>query len=93
MEYCYEPEMEEAYRSSMLKAFKRTLEDGAFSFVIVDDRNLRVADFTQFWATAKRSGYEAYILEATYKDPTVSSLHTIYSSISLILYLICSFHF
>ncbi|KAG7538941.1 P-loop containing nucleoside triphosphate hydrolase [Arabidopsis suecica] len=70
MEYCYEPEMEEAYRSSMLKAFKRTLEDGAFSFVIVDDRNLRVADFTQFWATAKRSGYEAYILESTYKDPT-----------------------
>ncbi|XP_010483988.1 PREDICTED: YLP motif-containing protein 1-like isoform X1 [Camelina sativa] len=70
MEYCYEPEMEEAYRSSMLKAFKRTLEDGTFSFVIVDDRNLRVADFAQFWATAKRSGYEAYILEATYKDPT-----------------------
>ncbi|KAL1203917.1 hypothetical protein V5N11_011762 [Cardamine amara subsp. amara] len=70
MEYCYEPEVEEAYRSSMLKAFKRTLEDGAFSFVIVDDRNLRVADFAQFWATAKRSGYEAYILEATYKDPT-----------------------
>ncbi|CAN8251851.1 unnamed protein product [Cochlearia groenlandica] len=70
MEYCYEPEMEEAYRSSLLKAFKRTLEDGAFSFVIVDDRNLRVADFAQFWATAKRSGYEAYILEATYRDPT-----------------------
>ncbi|KFK27999.1 hypothetical protein AALP_AA8G458600 [Arabis alpina] len=70
MEYCYEPEMEEAYRSSMLKAFKRTLEDGAFNFVIVDDRNLRVPDFAQFWATAKRSGYEAYILEATYKDPT-----------------------
>jgi YLP motif-containing protein 1 len=63
------------------------------SLILVDDRNLRVADFTQFWATAKRSGYEAYILEATYKDPTVSSLHTIYSSISLILYLICSFHF
>jgi YLP motif-containing protein 1 len=37
MEYCYEPEMEEAYRSSMLKAFKRTLEDGAFSFVIGND--------------------------------------------------------
>ncbi|VVB17795.1 unnamed protein product [Arabis nemorensis] len=70
MEYCYEPDMEEAYRSSMLKAFKRTLEDGAFSFVIVDDRNLRVPDFAQFWATAKRSGYEAYILEAAYKDPT-----------------------
>ncbi|XP_019152801.1 PREDICTED: uncharacterized protein LOC109149473 isoform X1 [Ipomoea nil] len=69
IEYCYEPEMEEAYRSSMLKAFKKTLDEGAFSFVIVDDRNLRVADFAQFWATAKRSGYEVYLLEAPYKDP------------------------
>ncbi|XP_048500187.1 uncharacterized protein LOC104894104 isoform X2 [Beta vulgaris subsp. vulgaris] len=69
LEYCYEPEMEEAYRLSMLKAFKKTLEEGAFTFVIVDDRNLRVADFAQFWATAKRSGYEVYVLEAPYKDP------------------------
>ncbi|GAA0159661.1 DNA metabolism protein [Lithospermum erythrorhizon] len=69
MEYCYEPEMEEAYRSSMLKAFKKTLDEGVYSFVIVDDRNLRVADFVQFWATAKRSGYEVYLLEAAYKDP------------------------
>ncbi|KAL6541379.1 hypothetical protein OROHE_011087 [Orobanche hederae] len=69
MEYCYEPEMEEAYRSSMLKAFKKTLDEGAFPFVIVDDRNLRVADFAQFWATGKRSGYEVYLLEAAYKDP------------------------
>ncbi|KAG6386112.1 hypothetical protein SASPL_155000 [Salvia splendens] len=45
-----------AYRSSMLKAFRKTLDEGAFPFVIVDDRNLRVADFAQFWATAKRSG-------------------------------------
>nr|GEV60627.1 YLP motif-containing protein 1 [Tanacetum cinerariifolium] len=69
MEYCYEPEMEEAYRASMLKAFKKTLDEGVYSFIIVDDRNLRVADFAQFWATAKRSGYEVYILEASYKDP------------------------
>ncbi|KAK9090643.1 hypothetical protein Sjap_023820 [Stephania japonica] len=69
MEYCYEPEMEEAYRSSMLKSFKKTLEEGNFTFVIVDDRNLRVADFAQFWASAKRLGYEVYLLEAMYKDP------------------------
>ncbi|KAF8399423.1 hypothetical protein HHK36_015288 [Tetracentron sinense] len=69
IEYCFEPEMEEAYRSSMLKAFKKTLEEGIFTFIIVDDRNLRVADFAQFWAIAKRSGYEVYLLEATYKDP------------------------
>ncbi|KAJ8471018.1 hypothetical protein OPV22_025361 [Ensete ventricosum] len=70
VEYCYEPEMEEVYRSSMLKAFKKTLEEGIFTFIIVDDRNLRVADFAQFWAVAKRSGYEVYLLEAPYKDPT-----------------------
>ncbi|KAL5544402.1 hypothetical protein UlMin_008186 [Ulmus minor] len=69
MEYCYEPEMEEAYRSSMLKAFKKTLEEGAFTLIIVDDRNLRVADFAQFWAIAKSSGYEVYVSEASYKDP------------------------
>lgn len=34
MEYCYEPEMEEAYRSSMLKAFKKTLEEGIFTSII-----------------------------------------------------------
>ncbi|KAK1312743.1 hypothetical protein QJS10_CPA07g00380 [Acorus calamus] len=70
LEYCYEPEMEEAYRTSMLRAFKKTLDEGIFTFIIVDDRNLRVADFAQFWATAKRSGYEVYLLEAAYKDPT-----------------------
>ncbi|KAI3931344.1 hypothetical protein MKX01_040261 [Papaver californicum] len=69
MEYCYEPEMEEAYRASMLKAFRKTLEDGSKKFIIVDDCNLRVADFAQFWATAKRTGYEVYLLEAAYKDP------------------------
>ncbi|KAI4303884.1 hypothetical protein MLD38_039469 [Melastoma candidum] len=69
MEYCYEPEMEEAYRSSMLKAYRKIVEEGTFTFIIVDDRNLRVADFAQFWAIGKSSGYEVYILEATYKDP------------------------
>ncbi|KAJ4789161.1 P-loop containing nucleoside triphosphate hydrolases superfamily protein [Rhynchospora pubera] len=70
IEYCYEAEMEETYRSSMLKAFRKTLDEGNFTFVIVDDRNLRVADFSQFWAVAKRSAYEVYLLEAPYKDPT-----------------------
>ncbi|XP_031404791.1 uncharacterized protein LOC116213839 isoform X3 [Punica granatum] len=69
MEYCYEPEMEEAYRGSMLKAYSKTVEEGVFTFIIVDDRNLRVADFAQFWAIGKKSGYEVYVLEATYKDP------------------------
>ncbi|XP_042405455.1 uncharacterized protein LOC121995756 [Zingiber officinale] len=79
IEYCYESEMEEAYRSSMLKAFKKTLEEGIFTFIIVDDRNLRVADFAQFWAIAKRSGYEVYLLEAPYKDPMGCAARNVHS--------------
>ncbi|KAL8140258.1 hypothetical protein V2J09_006279 [Rumex salicifolius] len=57
-----------------------------FYFALVDDRNLRVADFAQFWAAAKgpwglgeeRSGYEVYLLETSYKDPvgcTARNIH------------------
>ncbi|GBG60518.1 hypothetical protein CBR_g5693 [Chara braunii] len=77
-EYCYEPEMEEVYKASMFKAFKKTLEEGRFTFIIVDDRNVLVADFSQYWAAAKRSGYEVYVLDATFKDPIACSIRNVH---------------
>lgn len=41
-EYVFEAEMEEAYRSSLLKAFNKTLNDGFFPMVIVDAINDKV---------------------------------------------------
>lgn len=58
MEYEYEPEMEETYRSGMLKTFKKTLDDGFFPFIILDSIHDRVRHFEQFWSAAKTKGFE-----------------------------------
>ncbi|XP_062293464.1 YLP motif-containing protein 1 [Scomber scombrus] len=65
LEYEYEPEMEDTYRSSMLKTFKKTLDDGFFPFIILDTINDRVKHFDQFWSAAKTKGFEVYLAEIT----------------------------
>ncbi|XP_051265972.1 YLP motif-containing protein 1 isoform X2 [Dicentrarchus labrax] len=65
LEYEYEPEMEDTYRSSMLKTFKKTLDDGFFPFIILDTINDRVKHFDQFWSAAKTKGFEVYVAEIT----------------------------
>ncbi|XP_068110635.1 YLP motif-containing protein 1 isoform X2 [Hyperolius riggenbachi] len=65
MEYEYEPEMEENYRSGMLKTFKKTLDDGFFPFIILDSIHDRVRHFEQFWSAAKTKGFEVYLAEIT----------------------------
>ncbi|XP_063296066.1 YLP motif-containing protein 1 [Pelobates fuscus] len=63
MEYEYEAEMEDTYRNSMLKTFKKTLDDGFFPFIILDSVNDRVRHFEQFWSAAKTKGFEVYLAE------------------------------
>lgn len=58
LEYEYEPEMEDSYRSGMLKTFKKTLDDGFFPFIIIDAINDKVKYFDQFWSAAKTKGFE-----------------------------------
>ncbi|XP_075050291.1 YLP motif-containing protein 1 [Mixophyes fleayi] len=70
MEYEYEPEMEEIYRSGMLKTFKKTLDDGFFPFIILDSIHDRVRHFEQFWSTAKTKGFEVYLAEITVDTQT-----------------------
>ncbi|XP_068609719.1 YLP motif-containing protein 1-like [Brachionichthys hirsutus] len=65
LEYEYEPEMEDTYRSSMLKTFKKTLDDGFFPFIILDTINDKVKHFDQFWSAAKTKGFEVYVAEIT----------------------------
>ncbi|XP_054616961.1 YLP motif-containing protein 1 isoform X2 [Dunckerocampus dactyliophorus] len=72
LEYEYEPEMEDTYRSSMLKTFKKTLDDGFFPFIILDTINDRVKHFDQFWSAAKTKGFEVYIAEITADTHTCS---------------------
>ncbi|XP_076874241.1 uncharacterized protein ylpm1 isoform X2 [Brachyhypopomus gauderio] len=63
LEYEYEPEMEDTYRNSMLKTFKKTLDDGFFPFIILDAINDKVKYFDQFWSAAKTKGFEVYVAE------------------------------
>ncbi|KAG5846952.1 hypothetical protein ANANG_G00120420 [Anguilla anguilla] len=70
LEYEYEPEMEETYRNSMLKTFRKTLDDGFFPFIIIDAINDRVKYFDQFWSAAKTKGFEVYLAEITADNQT-----------------------
>ncbi|XP_058235743.1 YLP motif-containing protein 1 isoform X1 [Hemibagrus wyckioides] len=65
LEYEYEPEMEDTYRNSMLKTFRKTLDDGFFPFIILDAINEKVKYFDQFWSAAKTKGFEVYVAEVS----------------------------
>jgi YLP motif-containing protein 1 len=62
-EYEYDPDLEPAYMSSMLKQFNKTLSEGYFPMVIVDAVNSKITDFDQFWSCAKVKGFEAFVVE------------------------------
>ncbi|KAL0967067.1 hypothetical protein UPYG_G00247400 [Umbra pygmaea] len=76
LEYEYEPEMEDTYRSSMFKTFKKTLDDGFFPFIIIDAINDRVKYFEQFWSAAKTKGFEVYLAEITADNQTCAKRNT-----------------
>ncbi|XP_074640028.1 uncharacterized protein LOC141898107 isoform X2 [Tubulanus polymorphus] len=63
MEYEYEPILEESYRQSMLKSFKKTVDDGYFPFILVDAVNEKVIHFEEFWSFAKQKGFQVYTVE------------------------------
>jgi YLP motif-containing protein 1 len=62
-EYEYEPEMEQAYRASLLKTYNKTLEEGFFPVVVVDAPNTKVHHFDRYWSNGKMRGFEVYVAE------------------------------
>jgi YLP motif-containing protein 1 len=58
MEYEYEAAMEKHYRNSLLKAFRKTVNDGYFPFIIVDCVNHQVKHFEEMWSYAKQKGFQ-----------------------------------
>ncbi|MPC16006.1 YLP motif-containing protein 1 [Portunus trituberculatus] len=63
MEYEYEPELEESYRASLIKSFKRHVSEGFFPFIVVDCVNDRISHFSEIASYAKKHGFEVYIGE------------------------------
>lgn len=62
MVYEYEAEMEESYRTSFMKSFKKTITDGYFPFIIVDNVNDKVRHFGEMWSFAKQNGFQVRFL-------------------------------
>lgn len=58
MIYEYEECMEAAYRVSFMKSFKKTITDGYFNFIIVDNVNDKVKHFEEMWSFAKQNGFQ-----------------------------------
>jgi len=58
-EYEYEPEMADSYRQSLVKTFKKNVDDGFFNFIIVDCVNDKTSHYQDMWSHAKQRGFEA----------------------------------
>ncbi|XP_066259356.1 YLP motif-containing protein 1-like isoform X1 [Euwallacea similis] len=63
MTYEYEAEMEGAYQQSLIKSFKKTVTDGYFHFIVVDNINQKVRNFGEMWSFAKQNGFQVYICQ------------------------------
>lgn len=62
-EYEYEVELEDSYRASLVKSFKKQVDDGYFDFVMVDCINNLTKHYEEMWSYAKQKGFEVYIAE------------------------------
>lgn len=62
-EYEYEAELEDSYRASLVKSFKKQVDDGYFDFIMVDCINNLTKHYEEMWSYAKQKGFEVYIAE------------------------------
>ena len=46
------------YRCIFMKTFKKNIDDGLFSFIIVDSVNDKTDHFREMWSYAKQKGFE-----------------------------------
>ena len=56
------------FRASFLKSFKKNIDAGLFSFLIVDAVHCKTSQYREFWSYAKQNGYEV-----AYNYPELSS--------------------
>ena len=56
-------QLEEQYRQSLVKSFKRNLDDGHFAFIIVDTLNLRVSHLLYLTGPARLRGFSVFLVD------------------------------
>jgi hypothetical protein len=63
MKYEYDKDMDETYQKSLVKSFKKTIDDALFNFIIVDMINERLNKMEDMSSYAKQRGFHVYIGE------------------------------
>ena len=60
-QYEYEAELEDSYRASLVKSFKKQVDDGYFDFIMVDCINNLTKHYEEMWSYAKQKGFEVSV--------------------------------
>lgn len=58
LKYEYDQELEESYLNSLKRAFKRTLTDGYFTFLVYDAVNEQLKSYADVWNFARQNGFQ-----------------------------------
>jgi YLP motif-containing protein 1 len=71
MKYEYDKVMDETYQKSLLKSFKKVVDDGLFDFIIVDMINNKLNKLEEMSDYAKLKSFQIYIIELNNGDSNV----------------------
>ncbi|KAL1505776.1 hypothetical protein ABEB36_005260 [Hypothenemus hampei] len=74
----YKAELEEPYRQELIKVFKKTITEGYFQFIVVDNVNQKVKNFGEMWSFAKQNGFQVYICQLDL-DPELCTRRNIHN--------------
>ncbi|KAJ0176152.1 hypothetical protein K1T71_008326 [Dendrolimus kikuchii] len=61
LKYEYDEESESTYLTSLSRAFKRSISDGYFSFLIFDAVNDQLKNYADIWNYSRQNGFQVYI--------------------------------
>jgi len=65
-EHEYDPKQEQSYKFSMLRSFKKQIDDRFFSFIIIDAVLDKMAYIEEFWSYAKQHGFQVFTAVTTF---------------------------
>lgn len=68
MKYEYDPSLDEAYQKSLVKSFKKTVDDNLFNFLIVDMVNEKMSQVDEMRLYAKDHGFYTFVIELDHEN-------------------------
>lgn len=74
-EYKFDGDMEDIYMQNLVKAFKRTITEDVFHFIIVDCPNEHLKYYNEFYAIARSSGFKVEHVFDVPKHPPTQLIH------------------